>query len=227
MTAIFQTTITLAAAAKALVSIVQEVGPEHTASNNGGNGCTYYTTDGHRLNPVCIVGRYLSDLGVLRATIDPACGEPDGICSVGFELWNRLADMGVIVEQDAQVFLRQAQMVQDDGGTWAAAVAKAIEVMEEKAIAEVREQFNPLRELGETLPVPAPEPEPVVESFDPDPHDVLVAQVLDDSTVLDFVKQSRNIFAIKRLRDVTGVPLGTARAAVMDPRVQSYNGTSL
>lgn len=213
MTAIFQTTITLSDAVKALVRIVQEVGPEHKASNNGSNGCTYFTTDEHRLNAVCIVGRYLSDLGVLRATLDPDnAGQPDGICNAGFEIWERLAAMGVTVEPDAQVFLRKVQAMQDDGATWAVAVARAIEKMEEMAVNKARDDFAPLRALSETLPV-------VPQTRN---HDALVFVALDDTEVMHLVATKKNIPAIKRLRVLTSANLLDAKNAIMDPRVQGH-----
>lgn len=134
--------ITLLMAFDGLRSIVERFGPDHIAGD--GNGCIYAVEKVPGvLAPVCIVGQYFSDLGILRTLTLPSesdllghnggnltTGEEtstgSGVCNLaglGSGLREHLeSNHGVTFEDNAWRFLMEAQGQQDSGETWGRAV---------------------------------------------------------------------------------------------------------
>lgn len=131
----FNLHITLLMALEGLRSIVERFGEDHTP-NGDGQGCIYVApTSNHVLKPVCIVGHFAHDLGILRALTTAGDSEHahDGIhgslCNLG-ALTNEVAGLlknrhGITFDPDALAFLQSAQTIQDNGGAWGEALETA------------------------------------------------------------------------------------------------------
>lgn len=135
--------ITLLMAFDGLRNIVDRFGPEH--KNEG--ACRYAVERSGVLTPVCIVGQFFHDLGILRTLIaengpnmstGEAIGEgwevkyaDTGYCNLdnfdGYTLDLLHERYGITFDPEAITLLKSAQGWQDDGATWAEAVERASE----------------------------------------------------------------------------------------------------
>lgn len=143
----FDLHITLLMALDGLRSVVDRFGPEH--KNEG--ACRYAVERSGVLTPVCIVGQFFHDLGILRTLIaadgpnmstGEAIGEgwetkyaDTGYCNLdafGGETLDVLRNRyGITFDPAAITLLKSAQTLQDGGATWADAVENAaMHVME-------------------------------------------------------------------------------------------------
>lgn len=167
----FTETITLTDAIDGIRRIVERFGYNHTPKSAGGSGCIYAEVKDGALHPVCIVGQFFADRGVLRAllTMAPdlsvARGAPAQYeaCNVGLPLWNDLEQFGIIVEHEAREFLRAVQIEQDASSPWGLAFNNSIqtirEKMKERAIKQVKEDNS---YLFSVWPVTSPQ-EPLAD----------------------------------------------------------------
>lgn len=130
-----KTTITLVQAVALVTEVVKRFGSGHKATTpNGGEGCVYIVKPSPNglLTPVCIVGQVFSDLGILRAMLSEGGTDQHEACNIGSTLWDNAQAMGVTFDEDAQVFLRDAQRYQDSvyhGGadkSWGGALTFAL-----------------------------------------------------------------------------------------------------
>jgi hypothetical protein len=98
-----------------LQAIVDEVGPEFCYRDRYGDGCLYVVDD----TPACLVGVALHRLGMPVEDLRDWDNEHSDstISVVGFD----------ILSPRAVALLAEAQTLQDDGDTWALAVANATE----------------------------------------------------------------------------------------------------
>lgn len=143
----FNLHITLDMVRTGLSDIVERFGPDHTAGAEGGKGCVYAVSEGGRLQAVCIVGQFFSDLGILRAlttvridapydvqrmlgdNLDTNGFEDEDYCNLGgFNLAVRHMLEGrydITLEDKAFEYLKEAQRIQDGGSPWGHAVEAA------------------------------------------------------------------------------------------------------
>lgn len=130
-------TIDLSYAVRALRNIAQAE-PTRVGQADSGS-CVYATNKNGALVPVCIVGQWLANEGLLRFLLnDPDQSvldwqkEPYGAefpknldaCMAQSAFWDRLESIGFHVEPEAQKFLHAVQRQQDDGLGWGLAFAK-------------------------------------------------------------------------------------------------------
>lgn len=113
--------------------VVTDAGYDHVAApNSNSSGCRYVGFDGGRLVSICIVGRAFDYLGILRATVLSSTGVFDtqgqqySACTLGEPLWERAFSMGVEFTEDAQLFAREVQSLQDGGESWGNALTMAV-----------------------------------------------------------------------------------------------------
>jgi hypothetical protein len=147
----FTQSIDLRTAFLGLVNVVQRFGDGHKPEGRtGGIGCTYVSEDHNGapsfpLTAVCIVGQYLSDLGVLRATLVETGDDQYGACTPDSVVWANAESMGVEFSDDAKEFLRLAQSEQDAGHTWGDSVRTALSKTKanakEAALREIESNF--------------------------------------------------------------------------------------
>lgn len=117
-------------------SIVERFGADHTPAVGGdGAGCVYMKDgdyEGH-VTPICLVGMFFSDLGILRLLTDKYGGGDSiagGMCNLanfGDGIVEHLSNFGVSVDNDARDFLRAAQTRQDKGASWGDAFAQTVD----------------------------------------------------------------------------------------------------
>ena len=133
-----------------LASIVDRFGGEHKPKGrSGGIGCTYAeeTAAGYLLPylvPVCIVGQFLADLGILAAVL-PEEGSSEqqyGACVAGSTIWENAEAMGVTFTDEAKTFLRMAQAEQDSGKAWGDSLQEAVTQFVASAHEEVDNKFR-------------------------------------------------------------------------------------
>ena len=126
--------ITMNMAVLGLLDILDRFGQDHYASGAGG-GCIYSTkTDSNALVPVCIVGQFFADLGILGALLETPNDRYNGVsgaCPTNMGAFaNETIDMlnarGITIDEDAQEFLRRAQQEQDSKNTWGYSVERAL-----------------------------------------------------------------------------------------------------
>jgi hypothetical protein len=163
---IFSTNFSVSRARQRLLAIVERVGADHKAVNPspGESSCTYAVVKGGVLTPVCIVGTFVADLGLLALLLD---GDVDqygdttpsqwGACTIGSQLWDNLASVGVTFDTDAQTYLRLAQEGQDFGLPW----SKAVEYADARYIADATVKAHGT--LGTAAFVTMPYPEDFAE----------------------------------------------------------------
>ena len=120
--------ITLAYAIAALRGIAERE-PDRIGQADGGN-CIYAVIKEGSLVPVCIVGQFIANEGLLRLLVkNPSKYEVatysdewnptnHGACALGENVWNSLAAFGVTFDPDAQKFLHCVQVEQDAGQAW-------------------------------------------------------------------------------------------------------------
>lgn len=140
-------TITVAMAMQGLVRILDKFGDDYAPKSPDGNiGCTYMVVKNGVLTPVCIVGQFFADLGILGVLMTHADDEHNGIaCSLEkgnatptqdgaliLRTVERLRARGVEVTEDARILLRAAQESQDNGNPWGHAVEDGLAVMVEE-----------------------------------------------------------------------------------------------
>lgn len=136
--------ITLLMAFDGLKGIVERFGADHV---NEGN-CVYAVSDASGiLKPVCIVGQFFSDLGILRALVAVYDEDTNGVtanpifaadannvmgatCNLGGlgnnDVRNRLRDnFGITFSEEAYFFLKTAQIAQDSRDPWGKAIEEA------------------------------------------------------------------------------------------------------
>lgn len=164
----FTQSIDLRTAFLGLVNVVQRFGDGHKPEGRtGGIGCTYVSEDHNGtpffpLTAVCIVGQYLSDLGVLRATLVETGDDQYGACTPDSVVWANAEAMGVSFNDEAKEFLRLAQAEQDGGNTWGdsvrTALAKTIANAKEEALRQIESNFY---RWAEEVPAPPVEEAPL------------------------------------------------------------------
>ena len=144
----FALRITLLMAFNGLRNIVSRFPADHTAGGPGQNGCIYAREENGVLVPVCIVGQFFADLGLLRVlltqgqgykgTLSDAANASERGSEDNFVLCNlagldtSLREMlestyGITFDDDAFEFLLNAQASQDNGNTWPDAFETAAE----------------------------------------------------------------------------------------------------
>lgn len=151
----FNITLGLVEVHAALTRIVNRFGVEHAASAPVGNtSCIYAVRSNGVLTPVCIVGQWLADMGLLGVVLsedevvqDNGYINPtqEGACTPGASrIWPRLELLGIHVTEEAQGFLRRVQEIQDSGldphdedpdRRWGTALNVATQEYHEQAIA--------------------------------------------------------------------------------------------
>jgi hypothetical protein len=121
---------TLAMVVTALGNIARR-DPDRIGKSDGGR-CVYGVIENGALVPVCIVGQWFSDLGLLRlllnnpSEVESWNTEMQGACNVGGHMWEALAAYGITADEDAQKFAHRVQSRQDDGLTWSDAFNGAV-----------------------------------------------------------------------------------------------------
>lgn len=129
-------TITAQMVVIGLLDILDRFGEHHVAMKpDGGTGCIYAVKDkSNALVPVCIVGQFFSDLGILAALLinpnDPddgvMCANPANFGAMGADdLHEALRARGIALDHNARKILRKAQSEQDNGVPWGLAVETA------------------------------------------------------------------------------------------------------
>lgn len=123
-----------------LLDILDRFGEDHIARNPSGDAdaavCIYAVKNtSNALVPVCIVGQFLADLGLLGLALRQPGNPHDGVLcanpnNVGgmFELRDYLRDRGVTMDENAYRILSEAQAKQDSGNTWGDSVNNALRV---------------------------------------------------------------------------------------------------
>src|SRR5690242_11272279 len=126
--ATFWLTITAATVITGFNRILARFGDDHKATNpNGSGGCIYAVMNDGIMTPVCIVGQFFADLGLLGLLLsdptDPSDGafctkaQPNNLPGIASAV-NDLRHRGIEVEDAAFTILAHAQSVQDSGYTW-------------------------------------------------------------------------------------------------------------
>lgn len=129
-------TITAQMVVIGLLDILDRFGHDHVATKpGGGSGCIYAVkNESNALVPVCIVGQFFSDLGILAALLinpnDPEdgvmCANPANFGAMGADdLGAALRARGIALDGHARRILRKAQSEQDNGVPWGIAVETA------------------------------------------------------------------------------------------------------
>ena len=107
----------------ALSGVIEKFGADHVYDSEGLAGCWYTALDQNgNLEPACIVGQALWGLGVDPEVIENL-NEP-GIITCD-DNRTTLQSAGIVVSDAAYNVLREAQRVQDQGGTWGEALEAA------------------------------------------------------------------------------------------------------
>ena len=145
--------ITLKMVILGMLDIIERFGEEHSPRDNdrsGMDGCVYATkVKSNALVPVCIVGQFLSDLGILGLTLPDPDSKVEGICSPHpvnagnlRDLRPLLAKRGVVMSDGAFMFLDRAQGIQDNAlaGTWGKAVEGALALVVDEGLIGLPEQ---------------------------------------------------------------------------------------
>lgn len=129
--------ITLTMAVAGLLSVVKEYGYGHVAGS-GNDGCVYGTIDHETgfLSPVCIVGAYFANLGLLRALLSGNDGCWYGSFGENEALFQQLGECGVTMDDDVVDLFTEAQTEQDNGSEWGRAVTVAVERAQRKQAAK-------------------------------------------------------------------------------------------
>lgn len=107
-----------------LITLARERGNESNPRPGGGEGECYYTVPngGH-----CVAGQTLVDLGIPV----PEWGDSRNCDSIITLAGTWLRDLGVELDAGATFLLDTAQCLADDGDTWAGAINKALEYLDE------------------------------------------------------------------------------------------------
>lgn len=113
---------TLAMVVTALGNIARR-DPERVGKSETGR-CVYGIIENGALVPVCIVGQWFADLGLLRLLlnnpneVESWNTDMMGACAVEGDFWDNLSQFGITADEDAQKFAHGVQKRQDDGVTW-------------------------------------------------------------------------------------------------------------
>ena len=124
-----------------LVSLVDRFPVNQRAEGPAGSsGCTYsFVKDGF-LVPVCVIGQWFAQRGLLGLLNqdEPLFHKPSeawmkdvqhtenyGVCGVGDVTWEALAKVGITLSEEAQQYARYVQSAQDSGRTWRTAITYA------------------------------------------------------------------------------------------------------
>lgn len=161
----FELHLTLAYVVAHFSDIAERFGVNHKQEDS----CRYADAVGFTLKPVCIVGQFFADLGLLALVAKPELFSTEiglenlGTCGLdqdGAHLWNALAAAGITWDDDAQKFMAYVQTYQDGRfndvattglsgqaarATWAEAVTKSLAKMQEDYV-----QASPYLSLAET-----------------------------------------------------------------------------
>lgn len=132
--------ITIDMAVKGLLTILDVFGEDYRAPQDGDEvRCIYVERDvSGALVPVCIVGALFARWGILGALVETPNSNHSGIAASGSEVCNlssftltanRLAERGIVVDNEAIALLAKAQGEQDKGKTWGYAVEAALETV--------------------------------------------------------------------------------------------------
>jgi len=106
--------------------------PDRIGQTDGGS-CIYGVIKEGALVPMCIVGQFVANEGLLRLLIrrpgeyavatytDDWNPENYGSCGLGEDVWSTLDNFGVTFDVDAKKFLHCVQVEQDNGSKWGVA----------------------------------------------------------------------------------------------------------
>lgn len=115
----------------------------------GDGVCIYGVVKNHALVPVCIVGQWFSDEGLLRLlvntpnsvalTLNDHHPGNEGACALGGEFWDNIEKYGVTADEDAKKFAHCVQSQQDNGDTWEEALNRGIEDFKRWKVAQAED----------------------------------------------------------------------------------------
>lgn len=142
----FNLNITLRDAVRGFTNIIDQFGPDHKATPPEGSSgtCVYALVNQYgALVPVCIVGQFFANLGLLRVLLDPDHHESNSVFAEANEC--NLAGLsskvravldghGITVDDDAWTFMGYAQSQQDRNHTWKESVEYAARRLDEDGL---------------------------------------------------------------------------------------------